>query len=319
MLFSSSARRRRVLSLLFGIALVAGLGACAPDARHDAPALELRDGDAARILGGTEVEAGDALLDFVVAIEARGENDRPLECTGTLIHRRVVLTAAHCVDTPELFTASARIRFRTRHFGADTETPTDVDGRVGTAAYVRGAVGVLRPPRWDELLRTDPGNRERLRYDVALVILDLPAPAGARPVPLDPMIPSFTNLPRLTTVGFGAEGGSLDIVSGQRELLLYGAGPLRQVTVMRSPVEDGAPHFDTFQNSKGICHGDSGAPALVRAFGRWVQIGVASFVTNNGRNVCRRKGYFLKLGYASADGKGSMYDWIQRTLNDIAP
>lgn len=222
-----SAWRAFILLLAFAL-----LSACAETSSRTPGELTLDPARAQRIFGGTEVEKGSELLDFVVAVDSRGVADREINCTGTLIHKRIVLTAGHCMDFPDLFVKSAQIRFRSRDFAYANE---ENESLKVAEAFTRRALAIVRPPRWDELRQDDPHNRERLGYDVALILLDEEAPEGTTPVTFSDLKPEFSVMKQLTTVGFGAEGGTLDVVDGHRNLLLHGAGPLRLVTLMRSP------------------------------------------------------------------------------------
>lgn len=298
---------------LMALTAVAALSACAggnPGAlSEDSLAVDSVEGQG--ILGGTEVTAEDELLDFIVAIEAEGFAGRSIHCTGTLIHPRVILTAAHCTEDNEDYLHSVQVRFRSLKFGADVTAEGARD--LTSPRVTRFAERVVRPARWNELLRDDPANRERLRYDVALLVLTRPAPPSTRPVPFQAYDGGFVGLPRITTAGYGATGGHFEMIQGQRVLFSEGDGTLRQVEITRSPREESPVHFDTYQWSKGICHGDSGAPALTRILGHWVQIGVASYVTNLGTSACRKKGYFLSLA-GTLTNEDSLANWISAQL-----
>lgn len=304
----SVALRALLLSLVVGL-----LSACADTHSLPGGELALDAANAQRIFGGEDVEKGDSLLNFVVAIDSEGIGSREIDCTGTLIHKRVVLTAGHCMDLPELFIKTAHIRFRTLDFDESTERNERLQVAAGNT---RRALNIVRPQRWNELFKADPRDRARLGYDVALILLDQDAPEGTRPVRLSSFNPSSSTLSTLTTVGFGAESGTLESFEGQRSLFLHGAGPLRRVDLTRLPREESEMHFETYQQLKGICYGDSGAPALINMFGQWVQIGVASYVTNAGTEVCRQKGFFLKLGFKTESGE-TLHEWIQRSVLEL--
>jgi hypothetical protein len=141
----------------------------APDAEGTAPA-----STASAITLG-QPDPGDL---GVVALVTRGQSF----CTGTLIARRVVLTAAHCLDA----TAPEEV-----FFGRVPTAP--IDGEVSVPIMVARV-----HPYYDPIT---------LAHDVALLLLRADAPAGAMPsTPLDGNIDRDLAGARIRLVGFG--GGS---------------------------------------------------------------------------------------------------------------
>lgn len=125
------------------------LAACSP-----APVEDVRSA----IVDGT-VAPEDAAVGALVARRARCVEPEPaLLCTVTLIAPRVVLTAAHCLDT----------------FGADGQYEVLFDDALRTSSMAFVVIGVRAHPGYD------PRTHEN---DLALMLLAAPVP-GIVPVPL---------------------------------------------------------------------------------------------------------------------------------------
>jgi len=178
-------------------------------------------GDARAIVGG----APDTTHVAVVAIQpvspSCGQPPTEIQCTGTLVAPRIVVTAAHClndVDTAQLMAVT---------FAADVATATDAD-------RVR-AIDARIDPTWTSGVD-----------DVALLRLEQDAPVA--PATLDLTSPAKTSA-SVTVVGFGADGAGNTgkRLSGTALVGTVGAGDFE---ISASPAmtcngDSGGPAFET--------------------------------------------------------------------------
>ncbi len=171
--------------------------------------------------------------DLGVAALVQGDT---LICTATLVAPRVLLTAAHCVPDGALPDA---------FFG-------DAPASGGTRLHV---LAVLRHPTFDAATLTD---------DIAIVLLDGAAPAGATPWPLPstPLDASSVGLP-LRLVGFGRTGPA-DTTPAQKRVGTASLGALTATELSFAP------------SPSQTCSGDSGGPAFATRGGVEAIVGVTS-------------------------------------------
>ncbi len=215
------------LSLIAALAL--GSAGCAAIA-DDEPGEEEAEATAAAIVGG-QATTGYAA---VGALTQRGASF----CTGTVVAKRLVVTAAHCLDGVR----ASNIRFV---LGPNASAP---QAQLGVAR-------AIAHPQYDA---------RRITNDIGVLVLSSDAPVA--PIALNDAMSSSWVGRTLTFVGYGATNG----VTGR------GGGVKRAVDIAVSQV--GSTQFSYADRTKNTCFGDSGGPAFARdAAGALTLVGVTSY------------------------------------------
>lgn len=205
---------------------------------------------AAVALVGGAAPAPDHARSVVMIAGSRGNS-----CTGALIARDLVLTAAHCVPP-----------------GAEYKLVTfDADRR----PLLRDTVRVERHPQFSQ----QAFDNHRATADVALIKLAAPV-AGAAPVALFGGKLSVAPGDMFVVVGYGLtrqndgrSGGTLRTA----RLIATGRPGNLQIRLFD-------PATRNAQAGLGACTGDSGAPVFVGDNGRLSVIGVVSWSTGAGNS-----------------------------------
>jgi hypothetical protein len=204
------------------------------------------------LVGGAQLAQDDVARQVVVIRDVHGRH-----CTGTVLARDIVVTAAHCIlDTTGLLVSG------------------------GSGAESHGVIAVVTHPRYDAR------SFARSQAAVDLAILKLRAPlSGAKPVVICRSIP----LPgeRFLVAGFGVTAprssaglGTLRAAS----LVTVGEPSSLQLRLVDPANQSGAV------GGLGSCYGDSGGPVFTWSGGRFLLIGVLSW--SNGPNMSRGCGGF---------------------------
>ncbi len=199
-----------------------------------APILSTKASLSPYILGGQQTSPGS--YKYVVALLIDGK----LQCTGTLIGKRAILTAAHCIHGFEDQIAVGRM---SALVGQNITQPVSPPVQIISAVYPRGT----------DIFQYNP---ETQAHDVAVAVLNADLPAIPQKIHTGkPQWSSLLNKVSLTFVGFGynraGDGG------------LVAPGILRELPWKADKADDWRFYYEA--NSKGLattCSGDSGGPAF---------------------------------------------------------
>ncbi|MBX2987608.1 MAG: trypsin-like serine protease [Bdellovibrionaceae bacterium] len=243
------------------------------------------------IIGGEAVEESSWIARRTVFLVEKSGN----VCTGSLIDRQFVLTAAHCVINSKSSNELAVV------FSAQPECD-DEKGTLISKVSIADRI-MIHPGYRDS--QAAPGD------DLALVRLSLPAPGEFEAVRLMSQPFRWTEFNRVLTVGYGRTVGGKEVDStpiALRAVVLKPlAGPALTEALRWNPtLSDDAGQASGGGNQRrlwlnqmdgqGICNGDSGGPAFVRGNGGTYQVGVASFVSQKSKeSTCRMFGVYTNV------------------------
>ncbi len=271
----------------------------------------------AGIVGGEKVQKSSRLGRSVVFI-LQNDAHHTSSCSGTLIDRNIILTAAHCVDQSVNSPQNVSVYFSNQ---PDCDKVYEV-----LEPKKRLAEAIIIHPSWNSA-----GTHMIGHGDLALVRIEGNAPASAQTIRLSSDFLMAPTVPVLLA-GFGLVTPDYNetptapislraafthpITAEQRDHLASLTSGDRNPSSLEQHEYDNLPSNELFYidqtHGDGICGGDSGGPSLIKNSNNdYVQVGVASFVLNP---------YNINLlcGYAGAHTNVLfMKDWIEKSFSQI--
>ncbi|MFS4457748.1 S1 family peptidase [Bdellovibrio sp. HCB2-146] len=227
------------------------------------------------IVGGSTVRASESSSKNAVLITYDDSQGKPMICTGTLIARNAVITAAHCAYDA----TNVRVVF---HTDVTCESDFNLDTQSIRATHKN----------------INPSYRPNIKgaYDLALYKLAANAPSNYPVMPLYNGITKLSNY-KVTLLGYGTTG------STKRDSMF-----LRKVTKNYKMFKRDGLNLSLDQSDKqGICVGDSGGPVYFDVEGQLHLAGVNSVVYGKNENS-RCEGGSMSMYVPS------YRSWIDRVL-----
>lgn len=229
---------RRLAVLTLGLWVSAG---CGPAAEDEVPPDVRARFDA--IVGGTAT-TGDT---NVFMLFMQGDNGQGSMCTATLIDRRTLMTASHCVDPRVMGANSVAIWAHNK--------PTE--GQALQSDYIR-LVETRMHPSWNP--------NSGLDNDIAMAFLERAPSVTPKPW-------NKQSLTGMTGFAVRAVGYGISDPAGP------GGGIKRTVDLTITQLMPGLLRLGNGSN-KGVCQGDSGGPTFMTLGGVEKVVGVHSFTSN---------------------------------------
>lgn len=227
---------------LLGLALLAS---CAPNN-------QTADGLATNIVGGKAVKANDQKKSGIVGIVIKTADGMGI-CTGSLIARNIVLTAAHCLDESESPIQNIFVVFAE---SIDKAKPEQI--RVASTGVANENFAPSAP---------DSGKSWN---DVALLKLAEDAPADFKLALLPDENLKLSVGQQLIQQGYGR-------AEADRSAKTDSSGVLRTVSgIGILAISADGLELQMNEAKKGSCNGDSGGPALLKTSRGQVVVGVDS-------------------------------------------
>ncbi len=263
---------------IISLALTLILVGCGPSYSTSEPS-NFESSDTQNIFGGEQISASEELGKTVVAVVS----DSTSLCTGVLIRRDAVLTAAHCL--PQKISNIKII------FGTTVSK---------TAPFRRARRMVVHPHA--KATGTTGWN------DLAIIFLQDVAPIETKGVKMAQFPLRLQDGDSVQSFGFGISRVSPGVEDNER-----GAGVLRRVQLLVQNPARSKTEFSLSQgfNEGGVCQGDSGGPVFrEKSDGDFELIGIVSRASGIFRFSCIIDSVVTRVDTYAV--------WIQKTLQTSA-
>lgn len=262
--------------MIFFILTIMVLVNCSPKARSSA----IFAGNGSGIVNGVEVPADDPLVKHVVMITDGVET----HCTGTLIAKDIVLTAAHCLRK-----------------GQKMYVGFSIDGTPKNIARLRPhLVTAYKIPEHFEIGEDNQFKQAADVMDMMIVKFDNGTPEGWEPAELleseTIYPPEIAESKILTAIGYGLTDG----------INHTGSGLLRKARMRISNPIFSRTEFITDGTFSSTCQGDSGGPGFLRIGDKHVVVGVIS----RGAEGCSGEMFYTKVN--------AYTQWIKDTVKEFS-
>lgn len=241
----------------------------------------LKAGDQnSHIIGGKAVPANSAVAHTTVAIF---DVERSALCTGSLLTKNIVVTAAHCVQGGD--PANYRIVFSTDLYAKNPE--------------VRKVVAMTYNEKWDKADTASDDAKDL--GDIGVIMFDGDLPKGYHPAKLLTDSSVITNGADVTLAGYGYTDGTAK----------NGEGTLRYTTVGVQDASFSPTEVELDQSQgKGACHGDSGGPAYIKGKnGKLALFGLTSRGENDPKDDCSVSSVYTNIL--------SYQDWLKEAVASL--
>ncbi|MES2803573.1 MAG: serine protease [Bdellovibrionota bacterium] len=240
------------------------------------PTEQLSPSATSPIVGGVVVAPNDLeALSTVTLYRSKEESF----CSGVLIHKRFILTAAHCVE--ENNNTAFYVGFGLKVAGL----------------HPNANVKFIRPIA----AKTHPNYAARRIADIAVLLLPEDAPDDFQPVEMS-TLKSDVKLGQVISIAGYGKTSDEPVMSDQ----------LRKTTVeINNQLDRLETHyFFKFTNiGLGACHGDSGGPAYIKDGNKLKLLGII-YAGDRSGSCFTSDGYVLSVPH--------MHDWITATMKKIS-
>lgn len=282
----STNKKLRLIKLL--ISAMFGISLSLPMACSENPAATPGEESALKIVGGSIPAQGTPTRASTVALVKNDRGALSSLCSGVLVAPRLVLTAAHCVE-------SSKTKLSV-FFG---ENDSDPKGRL---------VEIEK-----SLTYKKDGSRFFPNFDIAWVKLAADAPAPWKPI----------ELLRSSSVLQGLEGQTEGILLagfGRTASVCRDANCMGKLLEVKTHLKHffNEAHFVNLlvigpNPNHGTCNGDSGGPAFIQHEGRWLLAGILNGKSPLLNSTNLWENGVCESGEAIYNFTGAYVDWIEST------